>query len=171
MQSKLQLLLMILSCLTLGFSCKQQQIQPWLLLKTNDGEFGYLDYAGDTMIAAGKYSICFTDTFETFGIVFDENLGIIGINKAEEKLFNVFSYDNGPDYLSEGLFRIIIDDKIGYADEKGKIVISPTFMCAYLFQNGKARVSFSCSKVADGEHSTWESEDWFYIDKNGKIVQ
>ena len=51
-----------------------------------------------------------------------------------------YLYDNGPDYLSEGLMRIQDSSgKIGYADEKGEIVISPQFAFGYPFKNGHAR--------------------------------
>jgi len=73
------------------------------------------------------------------------------------------------------LYRIMENDKIGYVDSlTSKIVIAPQFDCALPFENGKAKVSFKCKTVSaspDDEHPTWESEEWFYIDKNGKIVQ
>lgn len=53
-----------------------------------------------------------------------------------------YLYDNGPDYLSEGLMRIQDSSgKIGYADEKGEIVISPQFAFGYPFKNGHAKVT------------------------------
>ena len=106
-------------------NCSQKDTQPWILFETESGEFGYMNLQGDTVIAAGKYVMCFTDTIKTFGIVTDKELGIIGINQAGEILFNVFNYDNGPDYISEGLFRIVEDGKIGYANQTGNIMIKP----------------------------------------------
>lgn len=55
-------------------------------------------------------------------------------------------FDNGSDYLSKGLYRIILNSKIGYANEQGKIVITPSF------ENRKAKVSYPCDIVDDGEH-------------------
>ena len=37
---------------------------------------------------------------------------IIGIDQNATKLFEVFKYDNGPDYLESGLFRIVRNGKI-----------------------------------------------------------
>jgi WG containing repeat len=83
-------------------------------------------------------------------------------------LYAVFVYDNGPDYPSEGLIRVVKNGKIGYADAKTyAIVISPQFDCAYPFENGKAKVSTNCKTVADGEHRIWTSDEWQYVDKKG----
>lgn len=135
---------------------------------TTDNQ-GYKNIKGKIVIPAGKYSRCFTDTFKTYAIVIKENLGFIAIDFKENTLYEVFAFDNGPDEPSEGLFRIIRDKKIGYADSQtGKIVIKPQFDCAEPFNNGLAEVSNKCSTIQDGEHSIWQSEHWFYINKTGK---
>lgn len=85
-------------------------------------------------------------------------------------VYEVFIYDNGPDYEAEGLIRVVKNGKIGYADAKTyAIVIEPQFDCAFPFENGKAKVSNQCKTVKDGEHSVWESEAWQYVDKEGKF--
>jgi len=143
----------------------------WLLIESDDGQQGYLNAQGDTVIPLGKYNFCFTDSFKTFAIVASKE-GVIGINRKEEKLFDVFVYDNGPDYVSEGLFRIVKNQKIGYANKAGEVVITPTYACAYPFQDGKAKVALECTVEKDGEHSFWESDAWFFIDKKGnKVVE
>ena len=64
------------------------------------------------------------------------------------------------------------DGKIGYADESTyTIVIPPQFDCAYLFENGKAKVSNQCKTVKTGEYHAWESENWQYVDKKGQLTQ
>jgi hypothetical protein len=61
--------------------------------------------------------------------------------------------------------------KIGYADAAtGKIVIRPQFACAWPFEHGVAKVSLNCQTRSDGEHATWISDDWFYINKAGARV-
>lgn len=85
-------------------------------------------------------------------------------------LYEVFIYDNGPDYEADGLIRVVKNGKIGYADAKTyAIVIEPQFDCAFPFENGKAKVSNQCKTVKDGEHSVWESDAWQYVDKQGKF--
>ncbi|MCY7361020.1 MAG: WG repeat-containing protein, partial [Ignavibacteria bacterium] len=134
-----------------------------LFTDTTKDEYGYKNLKGDTMISLGKYDYCFTDTFRTFAIVLSQNRFIV-IDREENTLYEVFPFDNGPDYSSEGLFRIIINYKIGYADSStGNIIISPQYDCAYSFENGTAEVSNDCKQLPDGEHKIWVSNNWYYI--------
>ena len=89
--------------------------------------------------------------------------------------YAAFQYDNGDDYVSEGLYRIVDrKGRIGYADETGKTVIRPRFAFGYPFEGGKAKVTDSGERKevagSGGEHWYWESDDWYYIDRNGDIV-
>ncbi|MBI1225795.1 MAG: hypothetical protein GC192_11210 [Bacteroidetes bacterium] len=91
------------------------------------------------------------------------------MDSQKKVLYEVFIYDNGPDYESEGLIRVMKNGKIGYADAKTyAIVIEPQFDCAFPFENGKAKVSNQCKTIKEGEHSRWESDAWQYVDKQGK---
>ena len=57
------------------------------------------------------------------------------------KHYGVFQCDNGNDYVSEGLYRIVDKrGRIGYADESGRTVIKPRFAFGFPFENGKAKV-------------------------------
>ncbi len=137
-------------------------------LDTTNNLSGYKDINGKIVIPEGKYVFCFTDTFKHYAIVANHSGKFIGINRVEKQLYEVFNFDNGPDYPSEGLFRVISEGKMGYADiATGKIVIPPQFDCAYPFEGGEAKVSIGCKSVADGEHTTWTGGDWFTIDKKG----
>ncbi|MBL7793317.1 MAG: WG repeat-containing protein [Saprospiraceae bacterium] len=149
-----------------------QPAEPAYLLKTEDGEgrCGYVDAAGKPVVPVGKYQFCFTDTLRHFAAVIKPEGGCVAIDKTGKELFEIYWYDNGPDYFSDGLFRIKKDGKIGYADEQGKIVIAPQFACAEPFENGRARVALNCTLVPDGEMSVMESSEWFYIDKSGKKI-
>jgi WG containing repeat len=92
------------------------------------------------------------------------------LDAQKTAVYDVFIYDNGPDYEAEGLIRVVKNGKIGYADAKTyAIVIEPQFDCAYPFENGKAKVSNQCKTVKDGEHSMWDSDAWQYVDKTGKF--
>jgi hypothetical protein len=132
------------------------------------GEYGYLNQKGDTIIPFGKYSICFTTKFDKFAIVGLPNKGFIGIDRNEKILFNIFVIDNGPDYLSDGLFRIIKNGKIGYADKNGNIIISPRYDCAYPFAKGRAAVGTGCKIKNEDEHSLWIGGKWHVINKKGQ---
>ncbi len=144
----------------------------WVKFQDDSGRFGYLNAKGDTMIPAGRYWPCYTDTFRAYAIVCSTSDGeFIGINKEEKVLYKVFGFDNGPDPVSEGRFRILKNGLIGFADERtGKVMIYPQYKCAFPYENGVSEVSFDCTvKPPKGdEHGTWTGGNWFYIDHAGK---
>jgi hypothetical protein len=144
------------------------------LLKVCDSNFeacGYSDPKDSMVIPPGKYRICFTDTFRTYAIVSKGDSGIVAIDRQENILYQVFLFDNGPDESSEGLFRIIVNHKIGYAESAtGRVIIKPQFDCAWPFVDGSAKVSTDCQSSSDGEHTTWLSDHWYYIDRSGNKV-
>lgn len=88
------------------------------------------------------------------------------------KHYGVFQCDNGNDYVSEGLYRIVDKrGRIGYADESGRTVIKPRFAFGFPFENGKAKVTDKGEMKevpgSDGEYHYWKSDEWYYIDKKG----
>lgn len=88
------------------------------------------------------------------------------MDSKKTALYEVFIYDNGPDYPSEELIRVVKDGKIGYADAKTyEIVIEPQFDCAFPFEKGKAKVTNDCKTIKEGEYSVWKSDAWQYVDK------
>ena len=95
----------------------------------------YLNERGDTIVPYGKYRYCQTDTIKKIGFAYEnkpKDARIICINDAGKELFYVFKYDNGPDYIQEGLFRIMNEDGlVGFADSLGNVVIKPQFKFAY----------------------------------------
>lgn len=155
-------------------ACQAKHVSNDYLLRVNDSvtdRYGYVDAKGDTLIPMGKYPMCFTDTFKTFAVVTDPETGFVAIDRNQKVLFKVFPFDNGPDYTSEGYFRIEDGNKIGYADTTGKVAITARFGCAFPFEHGLAKVSDNCKTITEGEHSTWQSDSWYYIDKTGKRVK
>lgn len=91
----------------------------------------YLNERGDTIVPYGKYRYCQTDTIKKIGFAYEnkpKDARIICINDAGKELFYVFKYDNGPDYIQEGLFRIMDEDGlVGFADSLGNVIIEPQF--------------------------------------------
>jgi hypothetical protein len=143
----------------------------WILFKNDSNQFGYLNSNGDTMIPAGKYLKCYTDTFRSYAIVRDKTKGMIGINKLGKVLYGVFTMWNEPDPVSEGRFRIIKNGLIGFADERtGKVMIYPQYKCAFPYENGVADVSFDCeiTLIDTGEGQSWSGGQWYYINHAGK---
>ena len=131
---------------------------------------GYVDNKGQVVIPFGKYQQCFTETWSSFAVVYHAKKGLISIDRKGKVLFNVMSVDNGPDYPSEGLFRIIKDNKIGFANIDGEVVIKPGFSAALPFHEGLAAFCENCVLVKQGEHQSWQKGKWGFIDTSGNIV-
>jgi len=129
---------------------------------------GYVNERGDTVIPFGIYDYYYTDTFRKMAIVLKKNGELVGINRKFHELFNVYWYDNGPDYVADGLFRIRKNGKIGYANSDGKIMIQPQFDCAFPFEHRKAKVSIHCLNTSEVENTLWKSDNWYFIDIHGK---
>ncbi|WP_353120512.1 WG repeat-containing protein [Myroides odoratus] len=86
-----------------------------------------------------------------------------------------YLYNNGPDFVVEGMYRIIDEEgKMGFANVKGQVVIKPQFAFVFPFKNGVAKATFEGRsrevEGSRGEYHYWDSSSWFYIDKNGNIV-
>lgn len=180
--SKIAVLAILLLILTVGGYYLYQSKKVEKIIDTNGNndylvsffdsvkdECGYINQKGEVIIPLGKYERCSTDTFRTYAIVVvSGERRIVAIDRQENVLYEVFLFDNGPDYVSDGLFRIIENNKIGFADSlTGEVVIQPQFVCALPFENGVAQISSDCTQTG-GEHSTWVSDNWSYIDKTGK---
>lgn len=133
---------------------------------------GYVDPNGKIVIPAGKYANIFTSQFDKVAIVkIKGKKEFYAIDRNEKVLFQVYNYDGGPDIISNGLFRIIENGKIGFANMEGEIVIKPRFQFVYPFQeNGLA---IFC------ENGTWSMLDkvipiikgkWGAINRQGVVT-
>jgi hypothetical protein len=175
------LLFIIFVITSILLACQSKPVSSKLLLKTSGklilkrdsttSLYAYYNGKGEKVL--GDFYAAYTDTITTYGIVADPNFVLIDRNGKH--IYNIYPFDNGPDYTSEGTYRVIKDDKIGYVDSAtSKLIIKPQFGCAFPFENGKAKVSYHCEEVSahvGNEHKTWQSDDWFYIDKTGKVIK
>jgi hypothetical protein len=187
MRTVLKLIIIVLhltSCgtnenLNQNITCDENipKCEKWLLIQdsaTSRAGFGfksgYINEKGDTVVSLDRY-LCYTDTFEYYAIVFDiESNNLIGINKAQKKLFNaLFTTDGEPVHEGDGRLLIVSENKYGFVNHMGQIVIEPKYSCAESFLAGKARVSNECQKSNDG-YSFWKSDNWITIDKCGNEI-
>ena len=75
--------------------------------------------------------------------------------------------DNGPDYFRDGLVRFVKDEKYGFADRKGRIVIQPIYDGAMPFEEGKAKVCQGCVIKRTGEYQFFSGGRWILLDTKG----
>ena len=129
---------------------------------------------GDTIVPYGRFSWCVSDSISPIGFVLEPKVkGITCINTEGQVLCRALVVDNfTPDYLFEGHFRIVNDEGLmGFADSLGHVVVTPQFKYAYPFEGGKAKVTYTGQKNdPNDEHWEWVSDDWFYIDYQGRKV-
>lgn len=87
---------------------------------------------------------------------------------GDKQSYSIYQFDNGDDYFCEGLQRIVNKDgKIGFADSLGNVAIEPRFAFAFPFEDGYAKVTDEGKSEPVGEHRTWVSDSWYYIDHGG----
>lgn len=138
----------------------------------------YLNTKGDTIIPFSKYGYLGTDTMTYYANVIefskDSSYGRwVAIDRNLKTLYEIVPFDGGPDYFHEGLVRVKRNGKMGFADKYGQIVIPCKYDFVWWFENGKAKVTFDAIEIKnkyDG-HTRIESDQWFYIDKNGKKIK
>ena len=157
--------IVVLLAILLFGSC--QTTSNRLVVVEQNELYGYVNDKGDTIIRC-IYPMAFTDTITHIGFVSDSNGVIKCFNNEGKFLFNVFQFDNGPDYPVEGLFRIVGENNlIGFADTLGNIVITPQYQFARPFKDGKAQVTNSGKMMKDSSnvdaHEYWQSDNWQVI--------
>ncbi len=137
----------------------------------------YLNARGDTIVPFSRgYTYQYWPKIGRLGLVHrSAGKDYIAINYRGEELFHVFGLlDGSPDFIGDGLFRIVggADNKIGYADTLGNVVIAPQFAYGTPFRYGRAKVANTGHwDKSNPEMPEWKSHDWFYIDQTGRRVE
>jgi hypothetical protein len=81
--------------------------------------------------------------------------------------------DNWADTFHDGLVRVVKNNKYGFSNRAGDLVISPVYDGALNFENGKATVCNHCPTkcVHDNcEYRMFSGGEWFEIDTKGTVV-
>lgn len=142
---------------------------------------------GETIkkLDSAKYTISFNrDNYQSFAIfIIKGESGWSAIDINEKILFKVYNTSEGepsPDELVENKIRIIDkNDKIGFADSNGKIIIEPQFEIVTTFHKGKAIIGKNCKNIPWDEHAeendchhySIECKNHGYINGKGDILE
>lgn len=102
--------------------------------------------------------------------------------------FESVFFDNAWDYYEDGLSRFLRNGKVGFHDEKGKIIVKPEYDFAAPFKNGHSLVCNGCWAyypkspkfqplssggsyvVKQEEYMTVTGGKWGVIDTKGEVV-
>lgn len=151
----------------------QKKANDYLLAFTDSSSgknlWGFKTTTGQVVIKP-KYEVIGTDTM--FKIAFVTlNFKWVAIDRQDSIILTPYIFDNGPDYVQEGLFRYVENNKIGFANMLGQKIILATFEFVSTFNSGLAAYNIGGqSKKMDDEHSKWQGGLWGFIDKKGQIV-
>jgi hypothetical protein len=146
----------ILLLTTISFGQKREDYLISYIDTTSGQELiGFKSKNGEIIMKA-QFDHTYTDTFYTMAIVLKNNEWI-GIDRNEKIILIPFMYDNGPDYVKEGLFRFIENNKIGFADLEGNKKILPQFDFATQFEDGLSEYTLGGHRIyeKDGENWYW----------------
>ncbi|MDR0806042.1 MAG: WG repeat-containing protein [Enterobacteriaceae bacterium] len=133
----------LLGCTLLKKSMAEDYLWPYTEYNENLDcvLYGYKTQQGEIAIKA-KYPMVYTKIFYAMAFVFLDGKWVV-IDRNENILLYPFIYDNGPDYVEEGVFRFVENDKIGFANMNGEKVIPAIFDFVGSFSGGIAEYSLS----------------------------
>jgi hypothetical protein len=116
---------------------------------------GFKSENGKIIIKA-EFNYAYNDTLYKMAIVL-KNGKWVGIDRNGNIVLIPFIYDNGPDYVEEGLFRFVENNKIGFANMSGQKKILPQFDFATPFEGGLSEYTLGGHWEYDksGEHRHW----------------
>jgi len=173
------------------FSCSDKEIfqsDKFVVLSATSGNnylYSVINSKNDTILKLNpdNYLVCFDDTVENFLVVAPKDRkGWWAIDFNENFLFQVYNTSEGepsPDELNFNRIRIVDErQKIGFADEKGKVVISPRFEQVTAFNNDYAIIGENCKKIPWDTSHTEEGCNHYsikcvkngYIDRTGQVI-
>ena len=130
-------------------------------------DYGYIDKTGKVLVYPYLY----------WAEDFSEDVAVVNrnqfINKKGEFIFTDLDISLAKKF-SDGMCRVIKDDRIGYIDKSGRIVIEPVFTSASDFIDGYAVASMANkamgNEVFDFDQRLVDGALWGIIDKTGAWV-
>ncbi|MBN2412464.1 WG repeat-containing protein [candidate division KSB1 bacterium] len=141
---------------------------PQLVPVEENNKWGYMDEKG-TWVIPPRFMLAQNFLITGIAAVVDDS-GWMYIDRKGKQIIRPFVFDNGPDYFCEGLARFTVNNKFGYFNIYGKIVIPPRFDFARPFSNGLAAVCEGGENRQEGEHTYRYGGKWGFVNKSGQII-
>ena len=137
------------------FKIKEVETKSWKSI------YYIVNEKGETIkeLDTAKYVVSMNDDKYRYFAVFmiKGESGWSAIDSNEKILFKVYNTSFGepsPDEIIDNKIRIVDENnKIGFADYKGNIIIKPKFEIATSFYKDKAIIGESCEKIPWDEHA------------------
>lgn len=87
-------------------------------------------------------------------------------------MYRPFFHDNGADYFSEGVRRFVKNEKIGFVDRNGMVIIQPEHDFVSPFNYGYAAFCDGCDwEQTEDEHKAIVGGTWGVMNFKGEIVK
>lgn len=155
--------------------------------KNSKSKYVFINTQGQIVMQldSDQYEKCYTDTMMHFAIVkFKHKKGFWAIDKNKKIIFEVYDKNGDatlPDALNCKMIRITDGSKkIGFANDRGQIIVKPIYDYATDFYQDKAVIGNKCEvKIvgcAEPSHPGGDSniydlvcKNYGYLDINGKL--
>jgi hypothetical protein len=147
---------------------RSQPHDPDLKPFESGGLWGFRDGRGEVVIPA-KFVVAREFSAGGVAAVVDGSEWVY-IDRTGKRLLTPLVVDNGPDYFCEGLARFVRARKVGFFDERGRVVIEPRFDFALPFSEGLSAFCEGCREVSDGEHKRVAGGKWGFLDTSGRTA-
>lgn len=161
----------ILLLLFASFACKQKTADYLIAFTDSNTQLAGFKNTDGKIVIPAKYFLTTTDTLHVMAFVVSAESEWIAIDRNENILLKPFIFDNGPDYVREGLFRFVDNGKMGFANLNAEKVIPAQFDFVTPFENGIAEYTLGGHKEYDisGEHWFWVGGyENGYVNKTGQ---
>jgi hypothetical protein len=136
---------------------------------------------GDLFVASQYLKELSFDAHGLAPVYSQKNGGWMYVNRGGKVVISgVPGMDNWADDFHDGLVRILRNEKYGFANRRGRVVVQPIYDGAMNFEKGRAVVCNGCKSKCVGadsglarhdcEHHVFAGGEWFQIDAKGTVL-
>lgn len=133
------------------------------------GLLGYKNAAGRTVIPP-RFRFAYELSDNGVGAAVDESGRPVFIDAAGRELAEAYFFDNGPDYFSSGRARIVAGGKVGFIDDRGHVVVAPTWDGATSYCGDIAAVCNGCKRGTGDDVDELSGGTWGLIGRDGQVL-